>query len=338
MKQVVVAMGGPSGEYEVSLNSGRAVLKGLQAEGYSTVPMWISKDLRVSFTHPDDPSPHWLDLAEGLLKLKALDPYVVFVAMHGPFGEDGVFQSILQSLELPFTGSDHYGCAMSMDKIASRAIYASAGIPQPAYMTVESSWVNNDLSGTIQKIESSLGLPVVLKTPRLGSSVGVLMAGSRDQLAEGLKELSRMDGRILCEQYIRGRELTVPVLEMDDGSLKALPVIEVVVKHHDFFDYESKYDPELAEEIVPAPIPQPWRDRLQELGMTAHNILNLKGFSRTDFIVDSDGKPYILETNAIPGLTDVSLVPKAAKAAGIPFPRLLALIVENARREFFKPE
>jgi len=170
----------------------------------------------------------------------------------------------------------------------------------------------------------------VVKASREGSSFGVQIVRRAEDLVAAVEACAGRDGRVLVEAFRQGRELTVPVLEDPvTGEPRALPVIEIVVKSHAFFDTESKYDPNLSEEVCPAPIPEAVAREVSRLGIAAHRALALSGFSRTDFIVDAEG-PWVLETNTIPGLTEVSLFPKAAAVAGIPFARMVRLLVERA--------
>lgn len=330
MKRVAVAMGGPSKEHDVSLASGRAVVAGLKEAGLSVLPLWIKRDTNVVFSLPSDQKK---DL--GVSLCKALDSMTdidcVFIAMHGPFGEDGVFQAMLEARGIPFTGSDHVGASISMDKILSKRVYESVGLTVPPYRVLKAGYCKSDagVRQVAQKTAEELGIPIVLKTPRLGSSVGIAIVHTMDELINQLQRLAGMDSHILAEGFISGREFTVPVLE-EDGQAYALPIIEIKVHSHGFFDYETKYDPNMVDEVCPAPIPEQLSKRLSQLGIVAHETLMLSGLSRSDFIVDEKGRIYILETNSIPGLTEVSLFPKAATVAGIGFPDLLMRLCQAA--------
>ncbi len=329
MRRVAVAMGGPSEEHDVSIASGRAVVKGLRQAGMEVLPVWIRRDTSVVFDLPPGDGQQGVALYEGLQRLTDMD--CVFIAMHGPFGEDGTLQAILESVGIPFTGSDHFGAAAAMDKVISKRIYEAVGLDVPPYRVLKSRDCIEHTDDIAKKTADTLGLPVVLKTPRLGSSVGVVLAGDMDELRSGLKELAEMAGLVLAERFIKGRELTVPVLQ-DAAGLRALPLIEIRVHSHAFFDYQTKYDPALADEVCPAPIPGEMAKRLSEAGIIAHEALMLSGFSRSDFIVDQSGRAWVLETNAIPGLTEFSLFPKAAAAAGMGFSELLLKICDSAVR------
>lgn len=321
-KKVIVLMGGKSEEHDVSLWSGKAVCRALNAKGYHVMPVTIRKD--GSFEVEGEKV---LELWEALLLIKRANPYCAFVAMHGPYGEDGRVQAMLDMLDIPYVGSDVTGSALAMDKWLAKCVYRAHGIPTPEALLFQ----DMEMQDFVEQVEKTLGIPCMVKTTRLGSSVGVALAKDRDQLVT-LISACKAHGDVMCEQYRRGRELTCAVLE-DPVTFKpfALPVIEIVTKKHEFFDYESKYDPELSDEICPAQIPENVREEVQELGVKAHKALMLAGFSRTDFIWDAEGL-WALETNTIPGLTDVSLFPKAAKANGIDFEDLISMLVEGAVR------
>ena len=321
-KKIIVLMGGRSEEHDVSLRSGRAVHRALNASGYDSMPIVIRKD--GSFEVEGEGV---LELWEALSFIKRCNPYCAFVAMHGPFGEDGRVQALLDMLDIAYVGSDVTGSALAMDKWLAKCVYRACGIPTPDALLFKDIGIQD----FVEEVEKRLGVPCMVKTTRLGSSVGVGLAKDQDELRT-LIVACQSYGDVMCERYRRGRELTCAVLE-DPDTLKpfALPIIEIVTKKHQFFDYESKYDPNLSDEICPADIPEDIAKEVQELGVRAHKALMLAGFSRTDFIWDAEGL-WALETNTIPGLTDVSLFPKAAKAKGIGFEDLVSMLVEGAVR------
>jgi len=249
----------------------------------------------------------------------AKDVDCVFIAMHGPFGEDGTFQAILSTRGIRYSGSDPVGAAISMDKVLSKRVYQAVGLLVPPFRVFRSNQCLKSPEDVAEQVLVELGLPVVLKSPRLGSSFGISLVRDTASLVGQIGPIAKLGTHVLAEAFIRGRELTVPVLDGPSGP-HALPVIEILVHSHDFFDYESKYNPTLTDEICPARIPAELADQLSKQGVAAHEALMLQGFSRSDFIVTPEGRSYILETNAIPGLTEVSLFPKAAAAAGITFP------------------
>ena len=329
---VVVLMGGESEEHDVSRRSGAAVVHHLPAAGYVPVPVVVGRDGRWAFPAAEDIATVVPDLPlhEAVRRIMDMRPACVFLAMHGPYGEDGRMQGLCDLMHIPHAGADAVGSAVAIDKWLTKAVYRTAGIPTPDAVLVE----RRDLAdaGVLPGVVRRLGLPVVVKTPRMGSSFGVSIARDEPSVAAAVDAALRMDVRVVCEQYRRGRELTVPVLEDPvSGEPAALPVIEVVVHKHDFFDYESKYDPALSDEVCPADIPPDVAIAVQDLGVRSHRALMLSGFSRTDFIWDAEGL-WTLETNTIPGMTDASLFPKAVKAAGGTFAGMLKALIERARQ------
>ena len=295
--RVAVLMGGPSAESEVSLRSGRVVVQALLNAG--------AEVCEVDVRGPDFWLPSNADVA--------------FIALHGTFGEDGQVQRILEERGVPYTGSDPTASALAFDKSAAKAAFVSAGIPTPAHAVVE-----RDLT-----LMSALSLPLVVKPARQGSSVGISIVRDRAELQQACARAWRYDERLIVEQFIRGRELTVGIL----GD-KALPIIEISTGH-DFFDYQAKYTPGEAQEIVPAPLDRLTAARVQELSLRAHDCLGCRDFSRVDVMVDAEGGLYVLEVNTIPGLTANSLFPKAARAAGLGMHDVCWRMVEMAlgRRE-----
>jgi D-alanine-D-alanine ligase len=324
---VLVLMGGESGEHDVSLRSGAAVVRNLPDAGFRPVPVVVGRDGRFTFP-PEGPS---LDLGEAVSRMRAVAPVAAFIAMHGPQGEDGKIQALFELMHLPYAGSDVYGSAVAMDKALAKAVYRAEGIPTPLAVTLTATEVAREgLDAAAKRVREALGVPVVVKTPRLGSSVGVSIVRKATDLGRHLAEALARDDRVLCEAFKKGRELTVPVLEdPDTGEPRALPVIEIRVKRAAFFDYETKYDPDATDEICPAPIPDDLAREVQAVAVKAHRALLLSGFSRTDFIVADDGA-WVLETNTIPGLTEASLFPKACGVSGISFPKLLQGLVNRA--------
>ncbi len=331
---VVVFMGGESPEHDVSLRSGAAVVRNLPAAGFDPVPVVVTREGRYAFPPLEDLGrvADSVDLGEAVRRIRDLSPACAFIAMHGPFGEDGRVQALCDLMHLPYVGSDVTGSAVAMDKWLAKCVYRNAGIPTPEAVLVDRRAFAESPGQVLDEIGTTLGLPCVVKTTRLGSSVGVGVARDREGLRARIEDALRYGGAF-CEAYHPGRELTVPVLEdADTGEPAALPVIEIVVKGPSrFFDYTSKYDPALADEICPAPIPRELDTVVRDLAIRAHRALMLRGFSRTDFLVDDRGV-WTLETNTIPGLTEVSLFPKAARVAGMTFADLVRVLVRGAMR------
>jgi D-alanine-D-alanine ligase len=295
--RVAVLMGGPSAEREVSCQSGRVVVQALLNAG--------AQVCEVDVQGPD----FWLPS----------NIHVAFIALHGTFGEDGQIQRILEERGVPYTGSDIDASALAFDKGAAKAEFVAAGIPTPPYAVIE-----RDLTPL-----AAMQPPLVIKPARQGSSVGITIVKVRSELEQACAQAWRYDERLIIEQLIRGRELTVGIL----GS-KTLPVIEICTKHA-FFDYQAKYTPGEAEEIVPAPLDQLTTARVQDLARRAHDCLGCRDFSRVDVMLSAGGELFVLEVNTIPGLTANSLLPKAARAAGLSMQDVCVRMVEMAlaRRE-----
>lgn len=332
--RVVVFMGGESAEHEVSLRSGIAVVRNLPEAGFEAVPVVVTRQGRYAFPPPEEPwrAEDAVDLGDAVNRIQSLSPACAFIAMHGPFGEDGRVQALCDLMHLPYVGSDVIGSAVAMDKWLAKCVYRAHGIPTPDAVLVDRSEFEESRGGVLRAVEGRLGLPCVVKTTRLGSSVAVWVVCDREDLERCIED-ALCHGGALCEAYHPGRELSVPVLEaVETGKPTALPVIEIVVKGDSrFFDYKSKYDPALADEICPADIPWEVEVMVRDLAIRAHRALMLRGFSRTDFLVDDKGV-WTLETNTIPGLTEVSLFPKAARVAGLTFADLVRVLVNGAMR------
>lgn len=281
--RVAVLMGGPSAEREVSLQSGQMVVEALQPTGGTIMPVLVEGP---EFSLPAD-----------------LD--VVFIALHGTFGEDGQVQRILEERGVAYTGSDAEASERAFDKIASKECFIGAGIPTPRY-------------GDEAKF------PVVVKPARQGSSVGVSIVRDRSALEAACAKAREYDKRILIEEFVRGRELTVGVL----GN-RELPVVEIRTPGS-FFGYKEKYTPGAAKEIVPAPLDSQVAVKAHWFARLAHERLGCRDFSRVDLMLNDRGELFVLEVNTIPGLTANSLLPKAAKAAGLSMTDLCVRMVEMA--------
>jgi len=293
--KIAVLMGGPSAERSVSLRSGAAVVNALTTTGAKVVPIDIQEQ---QFAMPSD-----VDVA--------------FIALHGTFGEDGTVQRILEDGGIAYTGSGPDASASAFDKIAAKARFELAAIPTPEYEIFDQA--HSDLTRL-----ASLGFPLVVKPARQGSSVGVSVVHEEVDLEEACQIAWQYDKRLLAEQYVRGRELTVGIF---DG--RALPVVEIRPKH-DFFTYEAKYTKGQTDYLVPAPLEGNIEAKAKALALRAHDFLGCRDFSRVDLILAENGKLFVLEVNTIPGFTETSLVPRAARAAGIEFQDLCARLVQLA--------
>ena len=251
---------------------------------------------------------------------------VVLISLYGTWGEDGRIQGLLDTIGIPYTGSGVLASALAMDKVMAKTVLAAAGIDVPRGAVVTTA------AGAELERARAVGLPAFVKPVASGSSVGASIVRRADELAQAITDALGYDERALVEEYLKGTELTVPVIGNDD--LTALPVIEIVTQR-EFFDYHAKYDAGASEEIVPARIPADVAKRVQDLAVRAHRALGCRGMSRTDFVWIGD-RMVALEVNTIPGMTANSLLPKAARAAGIGFGELLVRFIdwalEDARR------
>ena len=302
--KIGVLMAGPSSEKKISLKSGQAVCAALKKSGFRAVPVIIKSDR--------------LEDNIRLLKSKKID--CAFIALHGRFGEDGGIQKILQSLKIPYTGSKVKASRLAMDKIASREIFQRHGLKVPrSRVFKKGSYSGIDLG--------DLSLPLVVKPAAHGSSIGLSIIDKLKDIPQAINLAFAFDKRIIIEEYIKGRELTVGILEE-----KAMPIIEIVPKHA-FFDYQAKYKKGLTDYIVPAKLSLVVASRVREAALTAHRLLGCFGCSRVDIILNERQEPFVLEVNTIPGLTETSLLPKAAKRIGIGFTSLCLKLIELAHAQ-----
>jgi len=282
-------MGGRSSEREISLRTGRAVVKALRRLGHEVVELDLSPDLPCK-----------------LLKLK---PDKVFIALHGPYGEDGRIQGMLDVMGIPYTGSGVLGSAIAMDKEITKRLLLSEGIATPHWSCVRRG----------ESVPPWEEFPAVVKPADQGSSVGLRIVDSAEELGRAVKELFQLTEKILVERFIEGRDMTVGIL----GD-EALPVIEIKPRRG-IYDYTSKYTPGETEYSFPSE--GRLTRSLQETALRVHRLLNLRNFCRVDFRVDGSGKAYVLEVNTIPGMTELSLFPMACRKAGISFEEMLSVIL-----------
>ena len=255
---------------------------------------------------------------------------VMFLALHGAYGEDGCVQGLLECLDIPYTGSGVTASALAMDKILTKNIIEHDGIDVPEHVTMTAFEWRFRREDCVERVEAELGFPCMVKTRRAGSSIGVEIVRSPAEFNRACDDIVAYDDDFFAEELIIGREVTCSVLGNEPGKRPiTLPVTEIIPKEGEFFDYESKYQIGGAEEITPARISDQLTARVQEAAVRVHEILGCGGMSRTDMII-ADGRPYVLETNTIPGMTQTSLLPQAAKAAGIEFVDLIDHIIEVA--------
>ena len=289
--------GGVSTEREVSLNSGDQVYEALDKDKYQIIRY--------------DPK---TDLARLVEDAPGID--AALIILHGPYGEDGTVQGLLELLDIPYQGSGVLGSAMAMNKLAAKYLYEKAGLPVPPYIALQKGDPLDPVAW-----EKQLGLPLVVKPNEAGSSVGMSIVKSADAIAVAVEKAFAHDVTILLESYIDGTELTGGVI--GNKNLLALPLIEIIPDdQHEFFDYEAKYTAGVTQEICPARIDDQMTATAQSYAKAAHSALFCKGYSRTDMIL-RDNQIFVLETNTIPGMTATSLLPQAAEVAGFSFSRLL---------------
>ena len=346
---VAVLMGGRTAEHDISLATGTMIVNHLDRGSYNIKPVVIDRRGRWHVQRGYIGEGKWsfgrrgtrndfLPVSEAIARLIEDRVDVVFIAMHGPQGEDGTIQGIFEILGLPYTGSDVCASALAMDKIQTKKIYRYHRIQTPKHLVCEiSSWKENekDLRSLVKK---SIGYPCVIKPARLGSSVGSSICKSRSELLKKLAYAFKYDSRILIEELVDGRELTCAVLDSPGGKPPiALPPTEIVPKTRAYFDYHAKYTSGATREITPAPIGKKLTEKVQELAIRAHTALGCYAKSRTDMILRGRTL-YVLETNTIPGMTKTSLLPQAAKASGLSFPDLLDRIITLAREAHKRKE
>lgn len=302
--KTAVVYGGSSNEREVSLHSGEAVALALKSKGYDVA---------------------LLDFADSdfISKITEFKPESAFLALHGAGGEDGIVQGILEYLHIPYIGSGIMSSALSMNKDASKRFYAEAGLSVP-----ESALVTSADSADFENIFESFGGSVVVKAVDEGSARNVYICENKPDFLQAAGKLAEKNAPFLIEKFVPGREVTVGIL--DDGEkITALPIIEIIPKNK-FYDYESKYDQGGAVHVCPAQLSDETARKCKDYAVAAHKALGCDGVSRSDFIIDSDGEPWILETNTLPGLTSTSLLPDAARAAGMSFADLCETILKTA--------
>jgi D-alanine-D-alanine ligase len=295
--KVAVLMGGPSSEREISLLSGKAVLAALQARGVDA--------------HAFDPAERPLTAlsAEGFKR--------VFIALHGRYGEDGTVQGALETMAIPYTGSGVMASALAMDKWRTKMIWLQVGLPTPRYLvlTAEADW---------KQVAREIGLPLIVKPAREGSTIGISKVTRIEDLSKAYADAARHDPLVLAEQFIEGREVTVSIL----GG-RALPVIRIEAPGGNY-DYQNKYFSDDTRYFCPSGLPSELEKGIQSISLEAFRLLDCRGWGRADLMIDAAGKPWLLEMNTSPGMTAHSLVPMAAREAGLSFEDLVMAILESA--------
>ncbi len=295
--KVAVLMGGPSSEREISLLSGNAVLKAMQSRGVDA---------------------HAFDPAERSLATLATEGFKrAFIALHGRFGEDGTVQGALETMAIPYTGSGVMASALAMDKWRTKMIWLQAGLPTPRYLvlTAEADW---------KLVARDIGLPLIVKPAREGSTIGISKVTVVEELPRAYADAARHDTLVLAEQFIAGREVTASIL----GD-KALPVIRIEAPDGNY-DYQNKYFSDETRYYCPSGLPLELEKGIQSISLEAFRLLDCRGWGRADLMIDATGKPWLLEMNTSPGMTAHSLVPMAAREAGLSFEDLVMSILDAA--------
>jgi D-alanine-D-alanine ligase len=295
---IAVLQGGRSAERDVSLRSGAQVAAALRGRGHEVAQVDLDPDV-------------WDRLRDGGFDC-------AFIALHGRLGEDGTVQGMLELLDLPYTGSGVLASALCIDKARTNLLLRADGFPVPDFEEV----AGDDVEGLVERY----GLPVVVKPVREGSTIGLTIAGDVDALASGLLLARRYDARVLVQRFVEGTEITVGVLATPE--LCVLPTLEITYEN-DTYDYDAKYTEGRSHHIIPARIPEEARRAAADAASRAFRAVGCEGMARIDFIVDRDCVPWLLEVNTVPGLTQLSLLPDAARAAGVAFPDLCERLVEH---------
>ena len=301
--KVAVLMGGTSAERDVSLMSGGGVLAALQSQGIDA--------------HAFDPSER--DLVE--LKRESFER--CFIALHGRHGEDGTVQGALELLGIPYTGSGVMASAIGIDKVMTKRVWSTFGLPTPRSLTLDATQQTKE---RLRTVPDDLGLPLIVKAPHEGSSIGVVKVNGYSDMQGAVAEAMKYDSVVLIEEFVSGDELTCPIL-----GHTALPVVKIVAPEGKY-DYENKYFTDDVKYLVPSGLPAAEEKEIQRLAVEAFNAIGCRGWARADFMVRAtDRKPYLLEINTSPGMTSHSLVPKSAAAAGIGYEALCVQILSLAR-------
>jgi len=332
---LLIICGGQSGEHDVSLSSASSIIKHLNQNKYELAVICIAKDGRWMETtesikyltdktnlSDNNIQAHLkIDIGQMLIRKQSVPVDAVLPVMHGPYGEDGTLQGFLELCGVPFMGSDTLSSALAMDKAIAKQVFKSVNIATPKYRIINKK--------NIESYLPKLKCPCVIKPNNLGSSIGIEIVHKQKELKSAIKKALTADkhGQVLVEKFIKGRELTVPILDNC-----ALPIIEIKPKSPDrWFDYQVKYDSNLVDEIVPAPIPDKITKKTRDLALRAHKALKCRHLSRVDMILqEKTNQLYVLEVNTLPGMTSASLFPKSARAAGMKFSELLDKLIKLA--------
>ncbi|RJQ46782.1 MAG: D-alanine--D-alanine ligase [Gaiellales bacterium] len=305
-KRVGVLMGGLSREREISLRSGRNCLAALERLGYDAVAVDVGRDVAA------------------VLEREGIE--VAFLALHGKFGEDGRIQGLLDILGIPYTGSGVLASAIGMNKAFSKKIASFYDIPTPAFSLID---CHGDIASACDPDRLRIRMPVMVKPCEEGSSLGVTKVDESDGIEPVVRGLCEEYGQVIVEEFVAGDEVTVGLLEGEDGFLE-LPVLQLVPRESEFYDFKAKYSEGMTEFILPARIPAVTADRCQELARAIHRAIGCRGFSRVDFMIDAGGVPWFTEINTLPGMTDTSDLPAQAREAGMSYDELVEVMLGSA--------
>ncbi len=311
--KVAVLMGGRSAEREISIMSGTGVLAALKAQGVNA--------------HAFDPAERSLDA------LKAEGFERCFIALHGRFGEDGTVQGALELLGIPYTGSGVMASSIAIDKVMTKRIWQSEGLRTPASVLLRRGSFS---AADVAAVPAQLGLPLIVKPAREGSSIGLTKVTHADQMQAAVAQAAQLDADVLCEQFIAGDEVTCPVLG-SGADARALPVIRIVAPEGNY-DYQNKYFTDTTQYLVPCGLPAGEEAAIQQLVLAAYQSLGCRGWARADVMIDAHTRlPYLLEINTSPGMTGHSLVPMSARAAGLSYEALCLKLVQSAALDYATP-
>jgi D-alanine-D-alanine ligase len=311
VSRIAVLQGGRSLERQVSLKSGARVRDALERLGHEVVAIDAGVDL--------------------VARVRSAQPDVAFIAMHGRDGEDGTVQALLEVLGVPYTGSGVSACLRASDKVLAKHTMRDAGIPTPDFFAFnETAFRELGAAEALPRIEERLAFPIVVKPARQGSALGIKFARTPADVPSALLAAFSYDRKVLLERHVAGRDLAVSILELAGGA-ETLPVVEAVPKQEDFYDFEARYEIGRTRFVCPAELGEEVAQRASVIALEVWGALGCRGLARVDLMLDgSTGELFVLELNPIPGLTETSLLPQAAEAAGIGFDQLIELIVDAA--------
>ncbi len=330
--RIVVLMGGDSTEREISLMTGNKVAKALEENGHQVIKIdpVATKDEQTELNHSDH---HWIGIdypsidmlplhrgsmfLKNILIIKQLKPDLVFIALHGGKGENGVVQGMLDAAEIPYTGSGRIASTLAMEKDISKIYFKNAKLPTPRAVILERPDASRK---KLKKVE----FPQVVKPNDQGSTIGLKIVHNFEEMQQAIDHAFTLSPRVIVEEYIKGREITVGIIKN-----RVFPVLEIIPQHG-LYDYECKYKKGLTKYDVPARLDEETTREIQKIALKAHNVLGCYGYSRVDLRLGEDGVPYVLEVNTLPGLTDTSLLPMACAKAGINYNAMIEMIVEEA--------